>query len=231
MPEQLQSLKYMPAEYLEPETSVEEQQQQVQSSAPSPYASPTPVSSGEQIAGSTGKWTSPMGWVSSFISFAGGLGVVQGLWAIWSLFQLEGQVKEVTALSRRMPELADSVAVLQSQLENWDLLMINAVFGLIVSVGFLASAYMFSKKKENGNLLIAVFCIMAIVFNVLTMYVSYLSLAGMPTFQGANGDAGLKVAMAAFAVVIMIKAAIYLAITAFMLTKNTKAVFANSASA
>lgn len=237
MSEQLQSLKYLPAEYLEPEPTAEVTQvQSTASTAPtpnssSPYASPNPISSNETINGATGKWTKPMGWVSGFISFAGGLGVIQSLWGIWSLFQLEEQVKQISALASRVPNLADSVAVLESQLANWNLLMINTVFGLIVSIGFLASAYMFSKQKENGNVLIAVFCIMAIVFNALAMYVTYLSLAGMPTFQDANGAAGLNVAMGAVGFIIMIKVGIYLAITAFMFTKNTKSLFAEKVSA
>ena len=234
MSEQLQSLKYLPAEYLEPEPTAEAPVRSAATAAPSPYASPTPVTSTATSVGTEstgGKWTTGMGIVSGFISFAGGLGVIQGLWAIWTLFQLEDQIATVSALASRMPNLADSVAMLEAQLANWNLLMISAVFGLIVSVGFLASAYMYSKRKENGNLMIAVFCIMAVVYHMLTMYVSYLCLAGMPSFEGPEGAMGLKVAMGAVAFILMIKAAVYLSITAYMFTKNSRALFANSAAA
>ena len=222
MSNQLSSLKYLPAEYLTPE--VEEQDETLEPQ--SPYT--PPISSGEQDDQlEAGRWTGTMSFVAGFMSIAGGIGIVQGLWGIWGLVKLESQIASITEMSHRMPQLKDTVAVLEAQLDNWNLLIINVVIGLIVSIGFVFSSYMFKNRKENGHMLIAAFCGLAILFHLTTAYVSYLSLKAIPTLSGSSeGAAALGIAMGAIGIVIFIKTAIYLAIAAYVFNRNSKAIFA-----
>ena len=224
MSSELQSMKYMPAEFL---ASLD--QPQVPGQSPenqSPYAAT--VSSVEQVGAyaGEGRWTGVMSFIAGFISFAGGIGIVQGLWALYGLFNLKSQIETMTELSRRMPELKDTLAVMEAQMANWNLMLVSIVVGLIVSVGFIFSAYMYKNRKENGHMLMAAFCGFSVLYLLTTLYITYLSLKGMPALQGEHGAAALAIAMGAVGFIVLIKIGIYLGIAACMFTRNSKAVFA-----
>ena len=224
MSNELQSMKYLPADLLE---SLSESQVSGQSPAnQSPYA-PT-VGPVGQLGGhaAEGRWTGLMSFIAGFISFAGGIGVIQALWSMYGLFNLESQIEAVTQLSRRMPGLKDSLAMMQAQMDNWNLMMVNVVIGLIVSVGFIVSAYMYKSRKENGHMLVATFCGFSVLYHFATLYVTYLSLEAMPLIQGEHGSTALGVMMVSIGFVVLIKVGIYLGIAACMFTRNSKAIFA-----
>ena len=109
---------------------------------------------------------------------------------------------------------------------NWNLMLVSIVVGLIVSVGFIFSAYMYKNRKENGHMLMAAFCGFSVLYLLTTLYITYLSLKGMPALQGEHGAAALAIAMGAVGFIVLIKIGIYLGIAACMFTRNSKAVFA-----
>ena len=229
MSSELQSLKYLPAEFLQPEIQPQTPEHSIEEQ--SPYA--PPVSSAEQINVplEEGRWTNVMTHIASFLSVAGAIGIINGLWSLWGLFNLEAHIESVTELSRRMPELKDSLAMLKAQMAHWNFFMINIVTGLIVSVGFIFSAYMYKNRKENGHMLMAAFCGFAVLFLLMATYLTYVSLAENPTFQGENGRAALRIAMGTVGFIVAIKIGVYVAIAAHMFNRNSKAVFAPEASA
>ena len=224
MSSELQSMKYMPAEFL---ASLDRPQVPGQSPEnQSPYA--TTVSPVEQIGAHVeeGRWTSVMSFIAGFISFAGGIGIIQGLWALYGLFNLKSQIETMTELSRRMPELKDTLAVMEAQMANWNLMLVSIVIGLIVSVGFIFSSYMYKNRKENGHMLMAAFCGFSVLYLLTTVYITYLSLEGMPALQGEHGPAALAITMGTVGFIVLIKVGIYLGIAACMFTRNSKAIFA-----
>ena len=225
MSSELQSMKYMPAEFL---ASLDRPQVPGQSPEnQSPYA--TTVSPVEQIGAHVeeeGRWTSVMSFIAGFISFAGGIGIIQGLWALYGLFNLKSQIETMTELSRRMPELKDTLAVMEAQMANWNLMLVSIVIGLIVSVGLIFSSYMYKNRKENGHMLMAAFCGFSVLYLLTTVYITYLSLEGMPALQGEHGPAALAITMGTVGFIVLIKVGIYLGIAACMFTRNSKAIFA-----
>ena len=109
---------------------------------------------------------------------------------------------------------------------NWNLMLVSIVIGLIVSVGFIFSSYMYKNRKENGHMLMAAFCGFSVLYLLTTVYITYLSLEGMPALQGEHGPAALAIAMGTVGFIVLIKVGIYLGIAACMFTRNSKAIFA-----
>lgn len=224
MSDQLQSFKYFDQLPGSEQAPVVSPVSASPAEATSPYASPNPVATNVTVDSdqSQGVWTGTMSVISGFISFAGGLGVIQEGWSIWSLFKMEENIQAIEQLSQRMPQLKDSVALMQGQLANWNLLMVMSVFSFIVSVGFLVSSYMYSKRRENGHMMMAGFCGLAILLNLVAIYVSYITFSDMPILQANNGVA---IATAAASVVVGFKIMIYLGIMIHSFNKNAKAIF------
>ena len=104
MSNELQSMKYMPAEFL---ASIS--QPQVAGVSPenqSPYAAT--VSPVGQIGAHVeeGRWTGVMSFIAGFLSFAGGIGIIQGLWALYGLCLLYTSPTPRDATLSRMPSSA-----------------------------------------------------------------------------------------------------------------------------
>lgn len=101
----------------------------------------------------------------------------------------------------------------------------------LVGLGFLASSVMLLARKADANSFASTVCLAAIMYNCLTMVVTWLT---MPSFKGLKGvpegaaEFAFYAAIGATAVFVVIKIGIYLGLVAFFSKERVKAVYASA---